>query len=55
MSEHRSDEGARSGANPAMSARAKSQMELSEHRSDEGARSGANPAMSARAKSKVDQ
>ena len=43
MSEHRSDAGARSGANPAMSARAKSQPTQSEHRSDAGARSGANP------------
>jgi 4-hydroxy-3-methylbut-2-en-1-yl diphosphate reductase len=37
MSEHRSDEGARSAANEAMSARAKSNEHSSEHRSDEGA------------------
>ncbi|HSY14980.1 MAG TPA: hypothetical protein VK816_03260 [Jatrophihabitantaceae bacterium] len=55
MSEHRSEVRARSGANAAMSARAKSNDLSSEHRSEVRARSGANAAMSARAKSRVHQ
>jgi hypothetical protein len=51
MSEHRSEERARSGASVPMSARAKSKG-MSEHRSEERARSGASVPMSARAKSR---